>query len=108
MKEVQRLGEKSLEEKSGEKALEEKVAQLDHHFPFIPFTDSSRLFSTVRRMQQEKRQGIPLNLRSRFAVPVTSHNDSHELSELEWEHFYNTLLNELKQKYPELYNSLMR
>jgi hypothetical protein len=84
----------------------ELLAMLQEKYPFLPYTRASRLFSLVRRMKAEKEYDIPISLRSGFAVSVELNKHAHEMTEQEWENFYNQFCEQLKRDYPRLYNRL--
>jgi len=86
--------------------LEETWKMIQEKYPLIMFTGSSRLYSMVRRMQAEKKYGIPVELRSGFAFSVKTGKHANEMAEQEWEKLYTALRNELKRKYPGLYSNL--
>ncbi len=86
--------------------LETLLRLLEGRYPLIPHTGSSRLYSMVRRMKAEKEAGIPIQHRSGFAIEVATRKAANEMTESEWEHFYERLREELGRKYPELYESL--
>jgi hypothetical protein len=85
--------------------LEAKLKLLDEKYSLIPFTDSSRVYSTVRRMKMEKELGIPIEYRGRSAISVASGKRTNEMAEQEWEDFFAAMSNSLK-RYPSLYARL--
>jgi hypothetical protein len=87
-------------------SLEERLAKLAKEFPLVPHTGAGRLSSVVRRMKAEKEMGIPVNLRSGFAVSARTGTAAGEMTEEEWEAFYRELCERLKRDYPELYTNL--
>ncbi|MBW6471757.1 MAG: hypothetical protein K0B14_01430 [Anaerolineaceae bacterium] len=88
--------------------LEEIWNMIQKEYPLVMFTGSSRLYTMVRRMQAEKKNNIPCELRSGFAVSVKSGKHANEMAEQEWEDFYNALRKELKENYPMLYHKLFK
>jgi hypothetical protein len=69
-------------------------------------TDAGRTFSMVRRMKAEKKRGIPINLRSGFAISTKNGKVVNAMTEVEWEEFYNALSEYLRRDYPDLYEPL--
>ncbi len=57
----------------------------------------------VRRMKAEKTMGIPINLRSGYAISTKTGKAANTMTEDEWEQFYSALSEQLKRDYPELY-----
>jgi hypothetical protein len=88
--------------------LEEIWNMIQKEYPLVYFTGSSRLYTMVRRMQAEKKYGIPIELRSGFAISVKSGKHANEMAEQEWEEFYDALRMELKEKFPEMYPNLFK
>jgi hypothetical protein len=88
--------------------LEEIWNMIQKEYPLVYFTGSSRLYTMVRRMQAEKKYGIPIELRSGFAISVKSGKHANEMAEQEWVEFYHALRMELKEKFPELYPNLFK
>ncbi len=88
--------------------LEEIWNMIQEKYPLVPFTGSSRLYTMVRRMQAEKKYGIPIEIRSGFAISVKTGKHANEMDEQEWEEFYTALSMELKEKFPELYPNLFK
>lgn len=88
--------------------LEEIWKLIQKEYPLVYFTGSSRLYTMVRRMQAERKSGIPFELRSGFAISVKSGKHANEMAEQEWEEFYNALRMELKKDYPMLYSNLYK
>ena len=86
--------------------LEDRLERLDEEYPLVLHTDAGRSFSTVRRMNAEKKMGIPIYLRTGFAISVKTGKAANEMTEDEWEEFYNSLSERLNRDYPELYKSL--
>jgi hypothetical protein len=50
--------------------LEDQLERLDEEYPLVLHTDVGRTFSTVRRMQVEKKMGIPISGAVRNAVGI--------------------------------------
>jgi hypothetical protein len=50
--------------------------------------------------------GIPIYLRTGFAISVKTGKAANEMTEDEWEEFYNALSERLNRDYPDLYKSL--
>src|SRR5271169_4351095 len=67
---------------------------------------TGRTFSMVRRMKAEKTMGIPISLRSGFAISTKSGKAANAMSEDEWAEFYNALSKDLRRDYPDLYERL--
>lgn len=88
--------------------LKEIWEMIQEKYPLVHFTGSSRLYTMVRRMQAEKKYGIPIELRSGFAVSVKTGKHANEMAEQEWEEFYSALSMELKKHYPHLYRRLFK
>jgi hypothetical protein len=86
--------------------LKEKLARLNQEYHLIPYTNSSRLFSMVRRMKAEKEMDIPIHLRSGFAISVKTGKAADKMNEQEWEGFYRKLSEQLRRDYPRLYASV--
>ena len=86
--------------------LEDGLARLDEEYPLVLHTDAGRSFSTVRRMKAEKRMGIPIYLRTGFAISVKTGKAANAMNEDEWEEFYNAISERLNRDYPDLYKSL--
>ncbi len=82
------------------------LANLNKKYPLVPHTGAGRLFSMVRRMKVEKELGIPIGIRSGFAISVETGKAANEMTEQEWEKFYKNLCEQLKKDYLELYNRL--
>ena len=65
--------------------LEETWKMIQEKYPLVHFTGSSRLYTMVRRMQAEKKYGIPVELRSGFAVSVkTGKNANPANTNMPW------------------------
>ena len=86
--------------------LQEKLAKLDKECPLVPHTNAGRLFSTERRMKAEKEMDIHISLRSGFAISVKTGKSANKMNEQEWENFYESLSQQLKKDYPELYQQV--
>ena len=86
--------------------LEDQLEKLTKEYPLVLHTDAGRSFSTVRRMKAEKKIGIPINLRTGFAISVKTGKAANEMTEDEWDEFYNALSERLNGDYPHLYKSL--
>jgi len=86
--------------------LEDRLERLDEEYPLVLHTDSGRSFSTVRRMNAEKKMGIPIYLRTGFAISVKTGKAANEMTEDEWEEFYNALSERLNRDYPDLYKRI--
>jgi hypothetical protein len=71
--------------------------------PLISYTDASRTFSMVRRMKAEKKMGIPITLRSGYAISTRNGKAANAMTEDEWEEFYEALSKHLRRDYPALY-----
>ena len=86
--------------------IEEQLRSLNEKYPLVQHTHAGRHYSTVRRMKAEKEVGIPVEHRTGFAISVKDGKPANELSESRWEQFYLRLSDELKDRYPSLYNEL--
>ena len=86
--------------------LEDQLEMLDKEYPLVLHTDAGRTFSTVRRMKTEKTMGLPIHLRTGFAISVATAKAANEMTEDEWEEFYYALSERLNRDYPHLYESL--
>jgi len=75
------------------------LKELDEKFPLVLHTEVGRLTSMVRRMKAEKEAGIPISLRSGFAVSVKSRKPANKMTEQEWRKFYQDLRAKLKRAY---------
>lgn len=84
--------------------IDRKLDKLDKEYPLIPHTGAGRLFSTVRRMRAEKALGVPVVRRTGFAISVKTGRRANEMTEQEWEIFYQDLSEQLRREFPELYN----
>ena len=82
------------------------IAKLQKDCPLIPYNGASLMFSSVRRMKAEKALGVPLHLRAGFAIPVATGHRPAEMSEAEWDAFYEEMCEELKKRYPSLHAGL--
>src|SRR5450756_933763 len=86
--------------------LKHQLEKLAKEHPLVLHTDSGRLFSTVRRMKAEKKTGIPIFLRTGFAISTKNGKAANAMTEDEWEEFYNALSERLRGDYPELYERI--
>ena len=86
--------------------LEDQLEKLTKEYPLVLHTDAGRSFSTVRRMKAEKKMGIPIFLRTGFAISTKTGKAANTMTEDEWEEFYNALSEQLKRDYPDLYERL--
>ena len=77
--------------------LEDQLEMLDKEYPLVPHTDAGRTFSTVRRMKIEKTMGLPINLRTGFAISVETGKAANAMTEDEWEEFYYALSERLNR-----------
>ena len=93
-------------EKLGREEWGARLEKLAEENPLVLHTDAGRTFSTVRRMKAEKKMGIPISLRSGFAISTKSGKAANAMSEDEWEEFYNALSGHLRRDYPDLYERL--
>jgi hypothetical protein len=50
--------------------------------------------------------GLPINLRTGFAISVKTGKAANAMTEDEWEEFYYSLSERLNPEYPHLYESL--
>ena len=83
-----------------------QLEKLAKDYPLAPYTDASRTFSMVRRMQAEKNMSVPTSLRSGFAISTKTGKSANAMTEDEWEEFYDALSGYLKLEYPDLYGQL--
>lgn len=86
--------------------LKHQLEKLAKEHPLVLHTDAGRLFSTVRRMKAERKMGIPIFLRTGFAISTKNGKAANAMTKDEWEEFYNALSERLRGDYPELYESL--
>jgi len=86
--------------------LKDQLEKLDEEYPLILHTDAGRTFSTVRRMKAEKTIGIPIFLRTGFAIFTETGKAANTMTEDEWEEFYGDLSERLKCDYPGLYERI--
>src|ERR1700704_1806580 len=86
--------------------LKDQLEKLDEEYPLILHTDAGRTFSTVRRMKAEKTMGIPIFLRTGFAISTETGKAANTMTEDEWEKFYDALSERLKRDYPGLYERI--
>lgn len=87
-------------------SLEKRTENIMKECVLIPYTRSSRLFSSVRRMKAEKELNVPFSRRTGFVISTKTGNRTNEMAEEEWEKFYEALSNELKTDYPDIYARL--
>ena len=71
--------------------LKDQLEKLDEEYPLILHTDAGRTFSTVRRMKAEKTMGIPIFLRTGFAISTETGKAANTMTEDDWEEFYDAL-----------------
>ena len=83
--------------------LEEKLRYLDETYPLIRFAGPAITFSTVRRMKAEAEHDIPIARRTGVAISLKNGKRANEMNEEEWQEFYQELCEDLKEKYPTLY-----
>ena len=83
-----------------------QLEKLAKENPLESYTDASRTFSMVRRMKAEKKIGIPINLRSGYAISTENGKAANAMTEDEWEEFYDALSKHLRRNYPGLYARL--
>lgn len=86
--------------------VDEQVAELDKEFPLVMHTNAGRTSSTVRRMKAEKERNIPIDRRTGFVRSVETGKAASEMTEDEWESFYERLCAELRREYPDIYASI--
>lgn len=82
------------------------LAKLNKEYPLVIDTEAGRLFSMVRRMKAEKKFGVPINVKSGFAISVATGKAANKMTEQEWEKFYKNLCERLKKDHPESYDRL--
>ncbi len=87
-------------------ALKDQLEKLAKKYPLVLHTEAGRIFSTVRRMTAEKKMGIPIFLRTGFAISTKTGKAANTMTEHEWEEFYEALCERLKREYPELYERI--
>jgi hypothetical protein len=80
-----------------------QLEKLDKENPLVLHTDAGRTFSMVRRMKAEKKMGVPISLRSGFAISTANGKAANAMTEDEWEEFYDALSKHLRRNYPGLY-----
>jgi hypothetical protein len=83
-----------------------QLEKLAKEYPLTPYTDASRTFSMVRRMKAEKGMGVPISLRSGFAISTKTGRSANAMTKDKWEEFYTALSGYLKLEYPDLYERL--
>ena len=86
--------------------LKDHLEKLAKEYPLLPYTEASRTFSTVRRMKAEKDMGIPVFLRTGYAISTRTGKAANTMTEDEWEQFYGALSEQLKRDNPELYEMI--
>ena len=86
--------------------LKDQLEKLAKEYPLVLHTDAGRTFSTVRRMTAEKKIGIPIFLRTGFAISTQTGKAANTMTEIEWEEFYDALSERLKRDYPDLYERI--
>src|SRR5580658_7327635 len=86
--------------------LKDRLEKLAKEYPLVLHTDAGRTFSTVRRMKAEKEMGVPIFLRTGFAISTKTGKAANTMTEDEWEEFYNALSVRLKRDYPDLYERI--
>ena len=87
-------------------AVDDQLERLDKEYPLVLHTEAGRSFSAVRRMKAEKEMNIPINRRTGFAISVKTGKAANEMTDEEWEGFYNSLIDQLKSDYPDLHKRL--
>jgi hypothetical protein len=87
-------------------SLKDQLERLAKDYPLVVHTDAGRTFSTVRRMKAEKKMGVPIFLRTGFAISAKTGKAANTMTEDEWEDFYNALSERLKRDYPDLYERI--
>lgn len=83
-----------------------KLRYVEEKFPVVTYIPRAALFTSVQRMKAERELGIPVEYRSGVAISVKFGKAANELAEQQWEEFFQTLSNSLRQKYPEMYERL--
>ena len=86
-----------------QRTLKQKLAIIDKDFPFVLHTGVGRLSSTVRRMKAQKEMDIPISYRSGNAISAELGKKGDEMTEEQWEHFYQGMCGDLKRDYPDYY-----
>jgi hypothetical protein len=86
--------------------LEDQLEGINKEYLLVLHTDVGRSFSAVRRMKAKKEIGIPINLRTGFAVSVKTGKAANEMTNDEWEELYDSISERLKGDHPDLYKSL--
>lgn len=74
--------------------------------PVLLYTPRSSYVTTVKRMKAEKERGIPISQRSHVAISAQNGKSAADMSEVEWENFYKTLCDVVKEDYPEQYKKI--
>jgi hypothetical protein len=59
-------------------------------------------------MKAEKEMGIPVVRRTGFAISVKTGKSPKEMTEQEWETFYQDLSEQLRREFPELYGQIFQ
>ena len=83
-----------------------QLEKLADENPLILHTDAGRTFSMARRMKAEEKMGIPISLRSGFAISTENGKAANAMTEDEWEKSYDALSKHLRRNYPNLYARL--
>jgi hypothetical protein len=86
--------------------LQERLAIIDRGCPFIAFTGSSRLISTLRRMKMQEELEIPYEFRFSNAISVETSLRPYQMVKEEWNKFYEQLVGQLKRDYPESWEKM--
>src|ERR1019366_6292764 len=74
-----------------------------NRFPVFDPTAIAGISLPSRRMEAEKKMGIPISLRSGFAISTENRKAANAMTEDEWEEFYDALSKHLRRNYPDLY-----
>ena len=82
-------------------SLEDKVRRIAREYPLAPWTGRSCAVTALRRMKAEKTAGIPVSMRSGFAISRTFGRAANRLTEEEWDQFYEELREDCLRRYPE-------
>ena len=83
-----------------------QLEKLADENPLILHTDAGRTFSMARRMKAEEKMGIPISLRSGFAISTENGKAANAMMEDEWNESYDALSKHLRRNYPDLYARL--
>jgi hypothetical protein len=89
-----------------EESVNKLLAKLNKKYPLVGNTEAGRLFSVVRRMKAEKEFGVPIGVRSCFAVSVKMGKVANKMTKQQWDEFYKDLCERLKRDYPGFYEKL--